>query len=146
MINIVKLIFNYIWFALNLQRLKFNRPVNRLAFQRTEGSELTIFKKKEGPSVIEWKQLHFSCNMSAKLQHKYKLQIAHMHCQKFCSSWYSVICLCKLCTNDSMIACAIFVLWKIYLCLLTPNCTQNHVVTYMYFYVSCPHRVHFQVT
>ena len=53
MINIVKLIFNYIWFALNLQRLKFNQVVNRLVFQRTEGSELTIFKKKECASVIE---------------------------------------------------------------------------------------------
>ena len=53
MINIVKLIFNYIWFALNLQRLKFNQAVKRLAFQRTEGSELTIFEKKECASVIE---------------------------------------------------------------------------------------------
>ena len=116
MINIVKLIFNYIWFALNLQRLKFNQAVNRLAFQRTEGSELTIFKKKECTSVIEWKQLHFSCNMSAKLQHKYKLQIAHMHCQKFCSSWCSAICLCKLCTSDNMIACAIFVVFEKFTC------------------------------
>ena len=35
-------------------------------------------------------------------------------------------CKCKVVTR--MQFCC---LWKIYLCLLTPNCTQNHVVTYI---------------
>ena len=49
---------------------------------------------------------------------------------------FDVICTCKLykTTNCTRLFCC---LWKIYLWLLTPNCTWNHAITYTKFHINC---------
>lgn len=49
------------------------------------------------------------------------------HCTVSCKINFSKICLL------AAFNCKMVSIKKIYLCLLTPNCTWNHVVTHMYF-------------
>ena len=57
----------------------------------------SFLAKKNDAFLMDWKGVHFhvtwmqSCNMSAKLQHKCKVQIAWMHAVKIRLSWLFVI-------------------------------------------------------